>query len=112
MERQERNEERAPYTEKVQYFEWNLARTAEALHIGERGVFLKTGNLLPEGTLLTLRLSVPGYRRAFTVLGRVSQVVLGGLTRPGGMEISFIDLRAIDRDTIVDYLSHRPRLAA
>ena len=74
------------------------------------GLFVSQ-EVLPEGSLLTLRVRLPGAGRAFTVLGRVVHVVLGGAGLRRGMGIRFLDIEPRDRDAIDAYVAHRPQLA-
>ncbi len=87
---------------------------AAATEIGGDGIFLKTTQLLPEGSMITVRLALPGVERAFTVLARVVRVVRGGLSglRPAGMGIQFIDLGAGERKLVLDYIHARLPVAA
>ena len=98
---------RAPFTEKVRYFEWDRARLAEATEISAGGLFLKTEAPLPEGKLLTLRLALPGSDEAFTVLARVVRTVRGGLFRIPGMGLQFIDIAARSRAAVDGYVRGR-----
>lgn len=103
---------RAPLTSTVKFFDWNHAQAADAVEISASGIFLKTRALLSEGSMLTLRLSLPGLKHAFTVLGKVVRTVKGGLLADAGMGIRFLDLRPADRDVIVAYVSQRALEAA
>jgi hypothetical protein len=109
---EKRAESRVPYTAKVDYYCWDKRRAGDALEISPNGLFLRSPEVLPEGTLLTLRLSLPGAARRFTVLGRVVHVVLGGATLRRGMGVHFLDIAPRDRDLILTYVANRPRLVA
>ena len=109
---EKRANSRVPYTEPVEYFCWDQRKNADALEISPDGMFLRASDILPEGSMLTLRVRLPGIGRAFTVLGRVVHVVFGGTTRRRGMGIRFLDIAPSDRDNIVSYVAQRPRLAA
>ena len=109
---EKRSHSRVPYTESVEYFCWDQRKNADALEISPDGMFLRAHDILPEGSMLTLRVHLPGSARAFTVLGREVHVVFGGATRRRGMGIRFLDIAPRDRDTIVAYVAQRPRLAA
>ena len=102
--------EQAPFTESVEYFLWSARHKASAREISPEGLFI-SGDLQNEGTLLTIRLALPGGK-AFTVLGRVSAVVLGGATRHRGMQIAFVDIAPSDRSRIAQYVAERCRNAA
>jgi uncharacterized protein (TIGR02266 family) len=98
---------RAPLTGTVKFYDWDRALQAAATEISPGGIFLQTSQALPEGTLLTLRLSIPGLSQAFTVLGKVVRTVRGGLLRPAGMGVRFIDIPASARQRILEYVSRR-----
>jgi hypothetical protein len=107
MRHENRELPRAPFSGHVKFFDWGRAQAAEAVEISGSGIFLKTESSLCEGSMLTLRLSLPGVRSAFTVLGKVVRTVKGGRFAAAGMGIRFIDLRPADRDAIVAYVSYR-----
>lgn len=107
MRNENREFHRAPLSAPVKFFEWNRAQAADAVEISASGIFLKTKVLLAEGSMLTLRLSLPGLKRAFTVLGKVVRTVKGGLLAQPGMGIQFLDLRPADRNVILAYVSSR-----
>jgi uncharacterized protein (TIGR02266 family) len=98
---------RAPLSGTVKFYDWDRPLQASATEISPGGIFLRTPQALPEGTLLTLRLSIPGLSQAFTVLGKVVRTVRGGLLRPAGMGVRFIDIPASAQHRILDYVSHR-----
>ncbi len=98
---------RAPFTGNVRYFLWDRPFDASAREVGGNGLFLRTYDLLPEGSLLTLRLALPGGRHAFTVLGKVVRVVRGGALRDAGMGIEFLDIAVSDRRRILEYIAER-----
>jgi uncharacterized protein (TIGR02266 family) len=108
----EREYPRAPYTEPVKFFEWSTAREARATEIGGGGVFLRTAEPSAEGTILTLRLKLPGETGAFTVLGKVVRAVrpASGSLRDGGMGVVFLDIQASHRDRILAYVAERGSL--
>lgn len=103
-----RQGDRVPFAQRVEYFCWNRPKTGRGVEISADGLFLNTDELLPEGSMMTLRLRLPGAARAFTVLGRVARVVLGGLTQNPGMGIHFLDIRPGDRDRIAQYVALCP----
>ena len=107
MRHENREFHRAPLTAPVKFFEWDRARAADAVEISASGIFLKTKLLMAEGSMVTLRLTLPGLKRAFTVLGKVVRTVKGGLLAPAGMGIRFLDLRPADRDVIAAYVASR-----
>lgn len=102
-----RQHPRAPFSGMVRFYEWNRPHQADAEEISASGVFLRTASALPEGSLVTLRLAIPGLTRAFTVLGKVVRTVKGGLLRPSGMGVRFVDIAAMDRRAIDAYVSQR-----
>jgi uncharacterized protein (TIGR02266 family) len=103
---------RAPLSGLVKFYDWDRPMQASAKEISPEGIFLQTPQALPEGSLLTLRLSIPGLSEAFTVLGKVVRTVRGGLLRPAGMGIRFIDIPAKAREHIQEYVSVRVLRAA
>ncbi len=97
----------------VKFFEWNEPRQAEVTEISGGGVFLRTREVLAEGAMVTLRVTLPGLKRAFTVLCKVVRTVKGGIFAPSGMGVRFVDLTPGDRQTILDYVARRsPEFAA
>jgi len=105
-------ESKAPLAGQVKFYDWNRPQMAEAVEISTRGVFLKTAEPLAEDRLLTLRLQLPDGSRPFTVLGKVIRTVKGSLFRPGGMDIRFVDLSAVDRASVEAYVRRRTLRAA
>ena len=103
---------RAPMSGMVKFFEWNQPRQAEGTEISGGGVFLRTGAALSEGSMLTMRVNLPGLGRAFTVLGKVVRTVKGGRFSPPGMGVRFVDLSPSDRQTILSYVASRTQLVA
>src|SRR5947209_20519501 len=91
MEHDHREFDRAPLSSPVKFFDWGQAIAADAVEISASGIFVKTQLLLSEGSMLTLRVTLPGLRQAFTVLGKVVRTVKGGLLAPTGMGIRFLD---------------------
>jgi hypothetical protein len=92
----------------VRYYHWDRPSDAKASEIGGGGLFLQTEDLVPEGTLVTLRVNLPAGR-SFTVLGRVVRTVRGSWARlrRAGMGIQFLDLSAGDRRAVLEYVSRR-----
>ncbi|MBI5545072.1 MAG: PilZ domain-containing protein [Deltaproteobacteria bacterium] len=109
---EKRKQGRVPFTERVDYYCWDQRRSAEALEISADGIFLRSPDVLPEGSMLTLRVRLPGLARGFTVLGRVVHVVLGGAALRRGMGIHFLDIAPRDRDCLASYVAQRPRLVS
>lgn len=99
---------RAPYTERVAYFEWNEESIAAGADIGEGGMFLRTGSPPVEGSLLTVRVGIPGGR-AYTVLARVVRTVRASRRSfwPAGMAVRFLDLPGEARRAIASYVEAR-----
>ncbi|MHB8419258.1 MAG: PilZ domain-containing protein [Myxococcales bacterium] len=104
---------RAPLSGTVRFYDWNQPHDAQAREIGGGGLFLQTDDLLPEGSLLTLRIELPASR-SFTVLGRVVRTVRGGWARlrQSGLAIQFLDLAARDREAVLDYVARHGVRAA
>lgn len=98
---------RAPLSGTVKFFEWNRPHQAAAAEISGNGVFLRTHSALGEGAMVTLRLSIPGLARPFTVLGKVVRTVRGSLLHPSGVGIEFVDIAPTDRRSIIDYVARR-----
>ena len=104
---------RAPMSGTVKFFDWNQPAQAEGTEISGGGMFLLTKAVLSEGAMVTVRVTLPGLKRAFTVLGKVVRTVKGGLFSPPGMGVRFVDLSPGDRQTILEYVAQRaPQLAA
>lgn len=112
MDADQRKYPRAPLSGTVKVFEWNRPFQAGAEEISASGVFLRTTSVLPEGSMLTMRLSIPGLARAFTVLGRVVRTVRGSLLRAPGLGVHFVDISDSDRRSLLDYVALRERRAA
>jgi uncharacterized protein (TIGR02266 family) len=112
MKHENREFHRAPLSTPVKFFEWGRSVAADAIEISGSGIFLKTQVLLSEGSMLTLRVTLPGLKQAFTVLGKVVRTVKGGLFAPAGMGIRFLDLRPAERGLICAYVSQRALEAA
>ena len=103
---------RAPMSGRVKFFDWNQPRQAEVTEISASGIFLRTREALAEGGMVTLRVTLPGLKKAFTVLGKVVRTVKGGVFAPPGMGVRFVDLAPGDRQTILQYVALRtPQLA-
>jgi len=103
---------RAPLSGSVRYYEWNEPLEAKAAEISASGIFLCTRASLPEGSMLTLRLHIPGQLRPFTALGKVVRTVRGGVVRTAGMGIQFVDIAAGDRKSIAEYVARKLMHAA
>lgn len=102
---------RAPFTQAVTYYEWDRPRQAAGAEISASGIYLRTTEPLQVGSLLTLRLQLPGGP-AFTVLGRVARSIrpaFGSLAQ-AGMGIRFLDISAAGRDAIAGYVAGRLQL--
>lgn len=107
MTRDRREFQRAPMTGGVKLFSWGTLTPAEAAQISANGIFVRTTEVLPEGSMVTLRLALPGLHRAITVLGRVVRTVKGGLLAAPGMGIRFLDLLPSEREVVKGYVSRR-----
>lgn len=107
MMRDRREFQRAPMSGGVKLFQWGTLVPAEAAQISANGIFVRSKDVLPEGTTVTLRLALPGLHRAITVLGRVVRTVKGGLFAAPGMGIRFLDLLPSERAVVVGYVSRR-----
>lgn len=107
-----RAHDRVPLTGSVKFFLWDKALAAEGAEVSEGGMFLRTPNPLPEGTMLTVRVVLPGPAGAFTVLAQVIRTVRGGMLRAAGMGLRFVDLGAADRRRLREYVAERTRKVA
>lgn len=107
MTRDRRQYQRAPMTGGVKLFSWGSLTPAEAAQISANGIFVRTREVLPEGSMVTLRLALPGLHRAITVLGRVVRTVKGGLFAAPGMGIRFLDLLPSEREVVAGYVARR-----
>lgn len=107
MMRDRRQFQRAPMTGGVKVFSWGNLTPAEAAQISANGIFVRTREVLPEGSMVTLRLALPGLHRAITVLGRVVRTVKGGLFAAPGMGIRFLDLLPSEREVVLGYVARR-----
>jgi uncharacterized protein (TIGR02266 family) len=107
MTRDRREFQRAPMSGGVKLFQWGTLLPAEAAQISANGIFVRSKDVLPEGTTVTLRLALPGLHRAITVLGRVVRTVKGGLFAAPGMGIRFLDLLPSEREVVVGYVTRR-----
>jgi uncharacterized protein (TIGR02266 family) len=97
---------RAPLSGTVRFWNWNRPAVGEAREISAGGIFVQTDDVLPEGSRLTLRLEVPGFR-SVTVLGQVVRTVKGGVLNPAGMGIRFLDLMPGDQRAIIEFVLRR-----
>ena len=112
MDADQRKYSRAPLSGTVKFYSWDRPFQAGAEQISASGVFLRTTSELPEGSMLTMRLNIPGLAKAFTVLGRVVRTVRGNLLRTPGLGVRFVDIADADRRSLVDYVALRERRAA
>ncbi|MHB1843438.1 MAG: PilZ domain-containing protein [Deltaproteobacteria bacterium] len=97
---------RAPLPGVVRLYDWGRPFDGQAAEIGGGGLFVHTEATISEGSLLTVRVSLPASR-SFTVLGRVVRTVRGGWARlrRAGLAVQFVDLAAPDRRAILDYVA-------
>jgi hypothetical protein len=91
---------RAPLAAVVRTYHWDRLTPLQGRDLGAGGIFLESPSPLPHGSLLTLRVDLPG-RRSFTVLARVVR------QSATGMGIAFIDLSAEDRRAVIEYVASR-----
>lgn len=112
MEPNSRKYPRAPMSGTVRFYEWNRPMQADAAEISGNGMFLRTPSVLPEGSMVTLRLMLPGLDRAFTVLGKVVRTVRGSILKPAGVGVEFVDIASSDRRSILEYVARRMLRAA
>ncbi len=112
MDSNHRKYPRAPLTGTVKFYEWNRPVSADAAEISGNGIFVRTDVGVREGTLVTLRLAIPGVHKGFTVLGKVVRTVRGGLLKPPGLGIHFVDIASADRRSVLEYVARRTLRAA
>lgn len=103
---------RAPLNGLVKFFDWSQPQQAEAVEVSVQGIFLKTMTPVAEDRMLTLQLQLPGETRPLAVIGRVVRTVKGNQSRPGGMDVRFVDLSATDRAVIEAYVQRKTMRAA
>lgn len=92
---------KVPFTEKIELYCWDKRRSAQAAELSPDSVTLSSLEPLAEGSLVTLRIKIPGSL-AFTVLGRVVSNEQSGQA-PGRVHIDFIDVPPADRARIVAF---------
>ncbi|MFH1807708.1 MAG: PilZ domain-containing protein [Pseudomonadota bacterium] len=99
-----RQHSRTTYSGTIAVWRDRQPHLMQARDLSAGGCFLATDERMGEGSLLTLRLSLPG-ERGMTVLGRVirNQVGLRPLKRPG-VAIEFLDIRPSDRARVDGYV--------
>lgn len=107
MKADSREYPRASVRAPIWYYQWNEPKSAEGLELSAGGIFLRTEATLPEGTMLTLRLAMPGLARAITVLGQVVRTVKGSVVKPSGMGVRFLDLLPTERTALVAFVNQR-----
>jgi uncharacterized protein (TIGR02266 family) len=74
--------------------------------VSARGIFVRTGQVVPVGQEILLRFTLPGVSRAFRTVGRViwSSPVETAEGYPAGMGIQFLDLPAEEQAIIEEYV--------
>jgi len=78
---------------------------AAITNISELGIFVRTTDPLPIGTLLTLRFVTPDHRQPFVLQGKVQWVNTFRPMRDNpnpGMGVRFMELTLADRERLVD----------
>jgi len=104
LEYNHRNEDRAPFSGTVALWQDRQPHLVQARDVGPGGMFLATLSPVEEGTLLTLRVVLPGDG-AFTVLGRVVRrhARRAPLAR-NGIAVQFVDIRPRHREQVRRYV--------
>lgn len=101
----QRRFERAPYAGTVAVWKDRQPHLVRARDLSAGGVFLDVEEAFHEGSLLTLRLGLPG-ENGFTVLARAVRNCLGGAQLPQrGVAFEFIDIMPRDRSRVDRYVS-------
>lgn len=100
-----RQAKRVPLSLKVDWAAEGNFLFENATNISEHGIFIETKKLMDPGTMINLQFKVPDTGKKMEVLGEVIWV---NPVRPGagenhnpGMGIRFVNLRDIDRETIL-----------
>lgn len=102
--RRERRHARAPFGAPVELWKQRTPTLVKAVDISRGGLFLSTDEIVGEGSYLTVRIALPGYRR-FTAMCRVTRVQCGrGLVRGPGLGLEFIDVSPADKERIDAYV--------
>ena len=109
-----RRHPRAPFAGTVAMWQQRQPHLVPARNLSANGLYLITDVDLGEGSLLTLRLSLPG-QRGMTVLSRVVRTQRGRAPLlSAGLAVEFIDIDPRDRARLAGYVerSAPPQLAA
>lgn len=102
---EQREYPRASLHHQLKYYKWDRPSVAEVHEISANGLFVRTKDELDVGSMLTVRLSLPGYAQAWTVLCKVVRSVRGGFFRPGGVGLRFLDLTPSAKGIIQSYVT-------
>jgi c-di-GMP-binding flagellar brake protein YcgR len=96
---------RAPFKGTVALWRDRVPHLIVATDLSAGGLFLTSDAPLGEGSLCTLRVSLPG-ERGFTVLGRVARNQAGRAPlRCGGVAVEFLDIAPRDRERLQRYVA-------
>lgn len=107
-----RRHARALFSGSVAIWRNRQPQLVRAKDLSAGGVFLRTDQQLGEGSLLTLRVSVPG-RRGFTVLGKVVRNQYGRAPlKESGIAVEFVDIAPRDRAYLDGFVSNHSLAAA
>lgn len=78
------------------------------LNLGERGLFIVTSDLMPEGSQMFLEFTLPDSNKTIRCRGAVSWLNMPGRlarpTLPAGMGVAFVDLQVDDLSTIREFI--------
>jgi hypothetical protein len=97
----------ARFAEEIAYYPWHRQLSGQGLALSREALIFEGSELLSRGTLMTLRLRLPGSGRAFTILARVSAVWPDRL-----MRVEFLDIAPGDRDRVEAFVAGEPAFSA
>lgn len=107
-----RQHNRAPFAATVALWQNRQPQMVQARDLSAGGLFISTSKSVCEGDLLTLRLSLPGYR-GFTVLVRVVRNQHGRAPlKVPGIAVKFVDIAPKDRQQVSAYVNRFNQLQA
>ena len=102
-----RNSQRVRATFQVRYKTLDSLESAYAENISKGGIYVKTSNLLPENTVVRIKLVMPQDGPEIECIGQVARVHKQSAPDeiPSGMAIVFRDMSAEHRSFIENYIS-------
>jgi c-di-GMP-binding flagellar brake protein YcgR len=81
-----------------------------ARDLGGGGLRLETSDDLPQGTVLTMRFSVPSARREMMMRGRIVLSFFNASTKQYGHGIAFTQIAPDDQEIIVQFVHEYQRM--